>query len=58
MPARPARLICLHGSDDYIIKMLEPHVVQDHEVSYCIVFIQATSGIGDLGNLSILIDMA
>lgn len=57
MPARPARLICLHGLDDSTIKMLEPHVVQDHEVSYCIVFIQATSGIRDLGNLLILTDI-
>lgn len=36
--------------------MLEPHVVQDHEVSHCIVFIQATSGIGDLKEPSISTD--
>lgn len=54
MPARPARLICLHGLDGPVRKKLEPHVVQDHEVSHCIVFIQATSGIGDLGDLSVL----
>ena len=56
MPARPARLICLHGLDGGVKKMLEPHVVQDHEVSYCIVFIQTTSGVRDLDNLSIMTD--
>ena len=34
--------------------MLEPHVVQNHKVSHCIVFIQATGGIGDLDDLSIV----
>lgn len=56
MPARPARLICLHGLDGPIKNIPEPHIVQDHEVSHRIVFIQATSGIGYLGDVSVLTD--
>ena len=50
MPARPAMLICLQVSDGIIREILEPHVVQDHEVPHRIVFIQATRGVGDLGH--------
>ena len=54
MPAKPAMLICLQVSDGIIREILEPHVVQDHEVPHRIVFIQATRSIGDLGHLSTL----
>ena len=57
MPANPAMLMCLQGLDRSTRMMHESHVTYHHEVSHCIVFIQAAGGVSDSRNLLILTQM-